>query len=195
MKTSAFSRLALPPAAACALLLAAGGALAAQDSPALGGQTVSRVLNAASNQAAVEPDASWSAANPKNFSGKVLTKAAFSQPAPARSYGAYVHFAPGARTYWHMHPLGQTLVVVSGTGLTQALEANGKPAPVAVVRAGDVVLCPPGVTHWHGAAPGSAMVHLAVSERDPANPVVWKEAVDEKAYRAGAERAMKGAPK
>lgn len=116
-------------------------------------------------------------ANQKNFTGSVRVDQAFQAKAPARSYGAYVTFEPGARTNWHVHPLGQTLIVTSGKGITQEW---GKPA--TIIRQGDVVICPPGVRHWHGASPDTAMTHLAISERDPANPVRWFEKVDDAQY-------------
>ena len=179
-------------AAALCLFLAAfaAGAQASQGTAAEAqGQTVSTVLPAA-GALDVKPDERWRAVDPKCFTGKAFSLGAFRQPAPARGYGAYVYFEPGARTFWHVHPLGQTLVVVAGTGLTQALEPDGNLGPVAVLRPGDVVRCPPGIMHWHGAAPHSAMTHLAVSESDPARPVLWRDPVDEAAYQRGARQAL-----
>ncbi len=111
------------------------------------------------------------------FTGRAWTEGSFRQQAPARAYGAYVTFEPGARTHWHIHPLGQTLVVVSGVGRTQ--EWGGQ---VREIRAGDIVVCPPGVKHWHGAGPNSFMRHLAISERQPDSRVQWLEAVDDATY-------------
>ena len=116
--------------------------------------------------------------NPDRFTGKVWSDGAFRQVAPARVYGGYVTFEPGARTDWHIHPLGQTLVVTFGVGLTQ--EWGG---PVKEIRAGDVVVCPPGVKHWHGARPDSMMQHLAIGERHATEQVKWLEKVDDKTYR------------
>ncbi len=99
-------------------------------------------------------------ADQKNFTGSVRVDPAFSSDDPARSYGAYVTFEPGARTNWHIHPLGQTLLVTSGKGITQEW---GKPA--TFIMPGDVVVCPPGVRHWHGAAPGTAMTHRSEERR------------------------------
>lgn len=115
----------------------------------------------------------------QNFTGTVRLDPAFRTQAPARAYGSYVTFEPGARTHWHTHPLGQTLIVTFGTGLTQ--EWGG---PIHVIRQGDVVMCPPGVKHWHGAAPDAAMTHLAIGERLDGKSVEWMEKVSDEQYRA-----------
>lgn len=86
--------------------------------------------------------------NPANFTGAARSDGAFRQQAPARVYGGWVTFEPGSRTHWHIHPLGQTLIVTFGAGLTQV-----EGGPVREIRAGDIVICPPGVKHWHGAKP------------------------------------------
>lgn len=112
-----------------------------------------------------------------HFTGRVRVKPLFASVAPARAYGASVTFDAGARTDWHVHPLGQTLVVTSGTGLTQ--EWGG---PVRRIGEGDVVICPPGVRHWHGAAPDTAMTHLAIGERQEGQGVVWMEKVSDEQY-------------
>lgn len=91
--------------------------------------------------------------------------------------GALVTFEPGARSAWHTHPAGQRLVVTSGVGLTQEW---GKPAQE--IRPGDVVWCPPGVKHWHGAAPGTAMTHLAVTGEVDGRNVDWMEHVSDEQY-------------
>ncbi|AIJ48435.1 hypothetical protein Cthiooxydans_37430 [Comamonas thiooxydans] len=93
--------------------------------------------------------------------------------------GGLVTFEPGARSAWHTHPAGQQLVVISGVGLTQEW---GK--PVQVIRAGDVVWCPPGVKHWHGAAPSTAMTHLAVTGTVDSKNVTWMEKVTDEQYHA-----------
>lgn len=113
-----------------------------------------------------------------NFTGYVRVDPVFQAQAPARAYGSYVTFEPGARTNWHTHPLGQTLIVTFGTGLTQ--EWGG---PVQVIRQGDVVICPPGVKHWHGAAPDAAMTHLAIGEHVEGKSVEWMEQVTDEQYR------------
>lgn len=122
--------------------------------------------------------------NQENFTGTVRVDPAFQTTSPARTYGAYVTFEPGARTNWHVHPLGQVLVVTFGKGLTQEW---GKPA--VVIRPGDIVVCPPGVKHWHGAAPDTAMIHLAIGERSEGKGAQWLEAVDEGHYKAVAKHA------
>lgn len=93
--------------------------------------------------------------------------------------GGLVTFEPGARSAWHTHPAGQQLVVMSGVGLTQEW---GK--PVTEIRAGDVIWCPPGVKHWHGAAPDTAMTHLAVTATVDGKNVTWMEKVSDDQYHA-----------
>ena len=115
----------------------------------------------------------------QNFTGNVRVDPAFETQAPQRVYGSYVTFEPGARTNWHTHPLGQTLLVTSGVGLTQ--DWGG---PVQFIRQGDVVLCPPNVKHWHGAAPDAAMTHLAIGERLDGKSVTWMEQVSDEQYNA-----------
>ena len=88
-------------------------------------------------------------------------------------------FEPGARSAWHTHPAGQRLVVTNGVGLTQAW---GK--PVQTIRAGDTVVCPPGVKHWHGAAPTTAMTHLAITGQVDGKTVTWLEKVSDDHYNA-----------
>lgn len=118
-----------------------------------------------------------SAAAQQNFTGSVRVDPAFATKDPQRVYGAYVTFEPGARTHWHTHPLGQTLLVTFGVGLTQAWGG-----PIQVIRQGDVVLCPPNVKHWHGAAPETAMTHLAIGERLDGASVTWMEPVSDEHY-------------
>ncbi len=121
-----------------------------------------------------------SAAGPEaNFTGRVRVDPLFPASAQINASGAYVTFEPGARSAWHTHPAGQRLVVVSGVGLTQEW---GK--PVQEIRPGDVVVCPPGVKHWHGAAPTTAMTHLAVSGVLDGKTVEWMEKVTDDQYNA-----------
>lgn len=115
----------------------------------------------------------------QNFTGTVRVDPAFQTQAPSRVYGAYVTFEPGARTAWHTHPLGQTLIVAFGAGLTQ--EWGG---PVRTIKVGDVVVCPAGVKHWHGAAPDVAMTHLAIGEHLNGKSVEWMEKVRDEEYQA-----------
>ncbi len=175
--------------AALLVSLCAASFAQAADAPKAG-QTVETVFPQTEARQAFKPDATWGATGTKNFVGKAYSKDAYRQVAPARGYGAYVYFTPGARTNWHMHPLGQTLLVVDGTGLTQAKNPDGTLGPVVRIQAGDVVICPPGIEHWHGAAPGSSMTHLATSESDPKQRVVWKEPVADAAYRDAAANAV-----
>lgn len=118
-----------------------------------------------------------------NFVGKVQVAAPFSAPAPARAGGATVTFQPGARTAWHSHPLGQTLIVTDGTGWAQR---EGE--PVVEMRKGDVVVIPPGARHWHGASPTNGMTHVAIAEALDGKVVDWFEQVSDADYRKGPPR-------
>ncbi|MEZ1624890.1 (R)-mandelonitrile lyase [Pseudomonas aeruginosa] len=113
------------------------------------------------------------------FTGRVRVDPLFTANESINAYGSYVSFEPGARSAWHTHPAGQRLVVTSGIGLTQEW---GK--PVQAIRQGDVVWCPPGVKHWHGAAPNSAMTHLAVGSTVNGKSVTWMEKVTDEQYNA-----------
>lgn len=113
------------------------------------------------------------------FIGNVRVDPLFPANEWAPYSGAYVTFEPGARSAWHTHPAGQRLVVVSGVGLTQEW---GK--PVQEIRPGDVVWCPPGVKHWHGAVPTVAMTHLAVTGTVDGKNVIWMEKVTDEQYNA-----------
>lgn len=115
------------------------------------------------------------------FTGRVRIDAAFATEAPARASGATVSFEPGARTAWHTHPLGQTLIVVSGSG-----RAQREGGPVEAIGPGDIVWFPPGERHWHGAAPDRAMTHIAIAEADETGRVVtWLEPVSDAEYGQG----------
>jgi quercetin dioxygenase-like cupin family protein len=111
------------------------------------------------------------------FTGTVRIDARFTTDAPARTGGATVTFEPGARTAWHTHPLGQTLIVTAGVGSVQEW---GK--PTQEIRPGDIVWIPPGVKHWHGAKPDVAMTHIAIAESVDGSPVTWLEQVSEAQY-------------
>jgi quercetin dioxygenase-like cupin family protein len=117
------------------------------------------------------------------FTGTVRVDPLFSPPAPARVAGAAVTFEPGARTAWHTHPLGQTLVVTAGLGRVQ--REGGE---IEEIRPGDVVWFPPGEKHWHGASPAVAMTHIAIQEGLDGKNVDWLEKVTDEQYR-GASRA------
>jgi quercetin dioxygenase-like cupin family protein len=111
------------------------------------------------------------------FTGTVRIDPLFQPKAPARAAAASVTFEPGARTAWHTHPLGQTLIVMSGCGRVQ--QEGG---PVEEVRPGDVVWFPPGVKHWHGASPTTAMTHIAIQEGLDGKVVDWMEHVSDEQY-------------
>jgi quercetin dioxygenase-like cupin family protein len=111
------------------------------------------------------------------FTGTVRIDPLFQAPTPARVAGAAVTFEPGARTAWHTHPLGQTLIVISGGGRVQRLGG-----PIEEIRPGDVVWFPPGEKHWHGASPTTAMTHIAVQEALDGKAVEWMEQVSDEQY-------------
>ena len=117
------------------------------------------------------------------FTGSVRIETPFAAISPGRAGGAIVTFEPGARTAWHMHPLGQVLIVTSGLGWTQ--QEDGR---VEIMRPGDVVQCPPNVRHWHGATPTTSVTHVAIAEALDGKSVEWLEHVTDEQYRAG-ERA------
>ena len=116
------------------------------------------------------------------FTGTVRIDPLFTAPAPARAAGARVTFEPGARTAWHTHPLGQTLIVTDGFGRVQ--REGGE---IEEIRPGDVVWFPPGEKHWHGASPTTAMTHIAIQESLDGKAVDWMEKVTDEQY--GATRA------
>jgi quercetin dioxygenase-like cupin family protein len=111
------------------------------------------------------------------FTGTVRIDSSFQRSAPARIGGAIVTFEPGARTAWHTHPLGQTLIVTSGCG-----RAQREGGPVEEIRAGDVVWFEPGEKHWHGASPTTAMTHIAIAEAVDGKVVDWLEKVTDEEY-------------
>lgn len=113
------------------------------------------------------------------FTGAVRIDPLFQAPDPAFVQGASVTFEPGARTAWHTHPLGQTLYVIAGVGRVQT-----KGGPVREIKAGDVVWIPPGEKHWHGGAPTTGMVHIAMQESLDGNHVSWMEHVTDAEYSA-----------
>ncbi|WP_223817426.1 (R)-mandelonitrile lyase [Pseudomonas alloputida] len=114
------------------------------------------------------------------FTGKVRVDSPFQGSAPARIGGATVTFEPGARTAWHTHPLGQTLIVTTGVGLVQQWGE-----PVQQIRPGDVVWIPPGAKHWHGATAETAMSHIAIAEAQDGKVVDWLEQVSDAQYQSG----------
>ena len=112
------------------------------------------------------------------FTGSVRIQPIFEGPEPARARGASVTFAPGARTAWHTHPLGQTLIVTSGLGWAQREDG-----PIEEIRPGDVVWFAPNEKHWHGATRTKAMTHIAIQEALDGEVVEWMEQVTAKQYR------------
>ncbi len=111
------------------------------------------------------------------FTGAVRIDSRFQREAPARIGGATVTFEPGARTAWHTHPLGQTLIVTAGCG---RVRRDG--GPIEEVRAGDIVWFEPGEKHWHGASPTTAMTHIAIAEMLDGQAVEWMEHVTDEQY-------------
>jgi len=155
-----------------AMLLAIPIAAANAQAPAASASVASQKVVRAGEQASIMGSA-------ENFSGRVRVDPLFAANDEIRAAGAYVTFEPGARSAWHTHPAGQRLVVVAGVGLTQEW---GK--PLQFIRPGDVVWCPPGVKHWHGASPTSAMTHLAVTGNVDGKSVTWMEKVTDEQYNA-----------
>lgn len=123
------------------------------------------------SQASVKGPDEW-------FTGTVRIDHLFLPEAPARTGAASVTFEPGARTAWHTHPLGQTLIITSGFGWVQA-----EGGPVESVSPGDVISFGPGIKHWHGASPTVAMTHIAIHEELDGKVVEWMEKVSDEQYR------------
>jgi quercetin dioxygenase-like cupin family protein len=115
----------------------------------------------------------------ENFTGTVWQDPIITPQAPARLAANRVGFEPGARTNWHSHPLGQTLYVILGVGRFQT-----KGGPIHEIRAGDVVWIPPGEKHWHGGAPTTGMVHIAMQESLDGTTATWMEPVTDAEYAA-----------
>lgn len=122
-------------------------------------------------------------ANSDYFTGTVWQDPVMEAPEPARVRALLVTFAPGARTAWHTHPLGQTLYVVSGTGLVGLRDA-----PPRVISAGDTVWFAPGEEHWHGASPDNAMTHMAIQEAEDGRAVDWLDQVSDDEFRLPPQR-------
>ena len=156
-------------------ILAATTALMGVHSPAHSqeGAPVMEITRKA-DQTTIDGPADW-------FTGRVTITSQFQREAPSRVGGAIVRFEPGARTAWHVHPLGQTLIVTEGVGWTQ-IEGG----PKLEFHAGDVLWCPPEHKHWHGATPHAAMTHIAIQESRNGSPVTWLEHVTDEQYLGGA---------
>jgi quercetin dioxygenase-like cupin family protein len=125
------------------------------------------------SQPSIEGPAEW-------FTGTVRIDPLFDAQEPARTSGASVTFEPGARTAWHTHPLGQTLIITSGSGRVQR-----EGGPIEEVHPGDVVRFAPGEKHWHGASPTTAMSHIAIHEDADDGAVEWMEKVSDEEYQRG----------
>jgi quercetin dioxygenase-like cupin family protein len=149
----------------------------------MAGMIVRRAANVPTKESAMDIKRSGAQPSGKGpadyFTGAVRIDPLFQAPLPARVGGASVTFEPGARTAWHTHPLGQTLVVTAGCGWVQ--RQGGR---VEEIRPGDVVWFPPGEKHWHGATPTTAMTHLAIQEWQDGKAVEWMEQVSDEQYRA-----------
>ena len=128
-------------------------------------------IKKAGSQPSAKGPAEW-------FTGTVRIDPLFTAPDPALAAGASVTFEPGARTAWHTHPLGQTLIVTSGCGWAQRQGGT-----IEEIRPGDVIWFAPGEKHWHGAAPTTAMTHIAIQERKDGKMVDWMEHVSDEQYR------------
>jgi quercetin dioxygenase-like cupin family protein len=129
-------------------------------------------IQPAGSQPSVRGPAEW-------FTGQVRIDPLIQPREPARAAAASVTFEPGARTAWHTHPLGQTLIITTGCGLAQRWGG-----PVEELRPGDVVWFPPGEKHWHGAGPAAAMTHIAIHEQLDGRTVDWLEHVTDEQYAA-----------
>lgn len=112
------------------------------------------------------------------FTGSVRIDPLFDAPEPARVFGVSVTFEPGARTAWHTHPLGQTLIVTTGFGWAQRWGG-----PIEEIRPGDVIWFPPGEKHWHGATPTTAMTHIAIVEKLDGKSADWMEKIADEQYQ------------
>jgi quercetin dioxygenase-like cupin family protein len=156
-------------------MLAATGGLAAlaaaAQAPAMTAPTTRRVRTIEIKRSGSQPSGKGPA---DYFTGTVRIDPLFQAPDPARVRGASVTFEPGARTAWHTHPLGQTLIVTSGRGRVQAWGGG-----VEQIHPGDVVWFPPGEKHWHGATPTTAMTHIAIQEALDGKVVDWMEQVSD----------------
>ena len=115
--------------------------------------------------------------SPDYFTGTVRLDPLFAAHDPARAGGAWVTFEPGARTAWHTHPLGQTLIVTAGCGWAQH-----EGGPIEEINPGDVIWFPPGEKHWHGATPTTAVTHIAIQEQQHGKVVDWMEKVTDEQY-------------
>ena len=133
--------------------------------------TITMNIKRIGSQASSKGPADW-------FTGNVRIDPLFQASPPGRTVGAHVTFEPGARTAWHTHPLGQTLIVTSGCGLAQHWEG-----PIEEIKPGDVIWFPAGEKHWHGATHSTGMSHIAIQEQIDGKAVDWMEKVSDDQYR------------
>jgi quercetin dioxygenase-like cupin family protein len=144
--------------------------LAQVEAPSPQSQQVNMEIKRIGSQPSVKGPEDW-------FTGTVRIDPLFQPNAPARTSGASVTFEPGARTAWHTHPLGQTLIVTAGCG-----RAQREGGSIEEIHPGDVVWFPPGVKHWHGATPTTAMTHIAIQDALDGKVVDWMERVSDEQY-------------
>ena len=130
-----------------------------------------QVAYRAESQQSFKGSAEW-------FTGDVQVRMLFPDNETARYSGAYVTFQPGARTFWHLHPAGQHMIVTSGAALTGTRDGT-----IVEFKTGDTVWCPPGLDHWHGATPHAPMTHLVITGVRDGKNVVWKEKVTDEQYK------------
>src|SRR5205814_5673115 len=161
LKTAAASALGIP------------AILCAQAVPSTQRKEANMEIKRSGSQSSTKGPADW-------FTGTVRIDPLFQPPEPARARGASVTFEPGARTAWHTHPLGQTLIVTSGLGWAQR-----EGGPIEEIRPGDVVWFAPNEKHWHGATPTTKMTHIAIQEALEGKVVQWMEHVTDEEYRLG----------
>jgi len=150
-------------------VLAAGAFLAARTLAADANTKVQAIARAGSQPSAKGPA--------EYFTGNVRVDPLFPADGSINASGAYVTFEPGARSAWHIHPTGQRLIVTSGVGRTGTEDGR-----MEEIRAGDVITCPPGVKHWHGASPTTAMTHIAITGSVDGKNAVWLEKVTDEQY-------------
>jgi quercetin dioxygenase-like cupin family protein len=166
------TRREIVAAAGSVAALAAAGAAAAQvPSSSLGVRNRTMQITRNGSRSSAKGPAEY-------FTGAVRVDPMFQAGDPARVSGGHVTFEPGARSAWHTHPLGQTLIVTSGLGWAQAEGGS-----IEEIRPGDVVWFPPGLKHWHGATPTTAMSHIAITEFQNGKNVDWLEKVSDEQYR------------
>lgn len=165
------SRVNVGIAAITGALALTPAASAQQSSPSIAGAKEMEITRKAHQKTVDGPE--------EYFTGKVTITGQFQRPDPSRVGGAIVRFEPGARTAWHKHPAGQTLIVTEGVGWTQ-VEGGAK----LEFQAGDVLWCPADQKHWHGATPQQSMTHIAIQESVNGSPVTWMQKVSDDQYLA-----------